>query len=349
MSIWRILTVMTQRPLKRWRNARRLAAILPNGIYRKEWVTLGGVEQWITMRSADNSNPILLIVHGGPASSYIPFNPMLSEWERHFSVVQWDQRGSGRTYLRHGPDPELSIERIAQDGVELTRFISRRLGQDKIVLLASSVGSVIGARMARIAPELFRHVVATNQMGLHCRATSWRETVAVLEALGKMKQLSALQQIGSNPDNWTAEQAEKVSKLAIAAKPDAPDMVFDLMLPALTFSPDFDMREIQAIEKGMRIARDALWEELRNPDLRGKVEVPWLIVQGEADLVTPVSSARQLVPALVSPSTEIIVIPRAGHLVEFAAPDKLLEILLDRVSGIEGQPATLAGAADVLR
>lgn len=330
MSIGRILTVMAQRPLKRWRNARHLAANLPDGIRRKEWVTLGGVEQWITVRGADNSNPILLIVHGGPASSYIPFNPMLSDWERHFSIVQWDQRGAGRTYLRHGPDPELSVERIAQDGVELARFISRQLGHDKIILLASSVGSVIGARMARIAPELFRHVVAANQMGLHCRATSWRETVAALEALRKTKQLSVLQQMGPNPDNWTAEQAEKVSKLAIAAKPDAPDMVFDLMLPALMFSPDFDMREIQAIEKGMRIARDTLWEELRDPDLRGKVEVPWLIVQGEADLVTPVSSARQLLPQLASPCTEMIVIPRMGHLVEFAAPDKLLDVLLGK-------------------
>lgn len=99
------------------------------------------------------------------------------------------------------------------------------------------------------------------------------------------------------------------------------------------------MSAIRSLEKGMRIAQDTLWEELRAPDLRGTVDMPWLIVQGEADLITLVSSARQLASALTSPCSEMIVIPGMGHLVEFAAPDKFLEVLLDRVLGIEGQSA----------
>jgi hypothetical protein len=38
-------------------------------IQEERFVTLGGIEQWITIRGANRANPVLLIVHGGPGDA----------------------------------------------------------------------------------------------------------------------------------------------------------------------------------------------------------------------------------------------------------------------------------------
>ena len=57
------------------------------------FVTVGGIEQWVTIRGADRTNPILLVLHGGPAEVQSPLAPEYAPFERDFVVVQWDQRG----------------------------------------------------------------------------------------------------------------------------------------------------------------------------------------------------------------------------------------------------------------
>jgi pimeloyl-ACP methyl ester carboxylesterase len=88
------------RAVRRRQAARRLAITSPNGIDQQLFVPIGGAEQWISIRGEDRTNPVLLVLHGGPGSPYSIFTPRLRSWERDFTVVQWDRRGVGRT-LRH--------------------------------------------------------------------------------------------------------------------------------------------------------------------------------------------------------------------------------------------------------
>ena len=75
-----------------------------NGIDEAKAVEIGGIRQWITVRGRDRRNPILLVIHGGPAAPELP-NRYLFErpWEDYFTVVQWDQRGAGKTYALNDP------------------------------------------------------------------------------------------------------------------------------------------------------------------------------------------------------------------------------------------------------
>jgi hypothetical protein len=56
-----------------WRKARqrRVAKALvidtPNGIVEQRFVNIGGIDQWIQLRGEDRGNPVLLVLHGGPA------------------------------------------------------------------------------------------------------------------------------------------------------------------------------------------------------------------------------------------------------------------------------------------
>ena len=86
----------------------------PEGIDTLEQIELNGEKQWINIRGKNKSNPILLFIHGGPASPMMPVAwAFQNGWEDYFTVVQWDQRVSGKNLDYYGhhksscqPEPE---------------------------------------------------------------------------------------------------------------------------------------------------------------------------------------------------------------------------------------------------
>ena len=48
-----------------------------------------------------------------------------SAWEDYFTVVQWDQRGSGKTYATdpNGQAP-MTIEQMTSDAEQVVRYVS---------------------------------------------------------------------------------------------------------------------------------------------------------------------------------------------------------------------------------
>jgi pimeloyl-ACP methyl ester carboxylesterase len=98
------------------------------------------------------------------SSTYAPY-------ERDFVLVQWDQRGAGRTFARHGTaTPDLTLPRLARDGMELAEYLRRRFG-GAVVVLGHSWGTAIATGMVRARPELFAAYVGTGQIA------SWPESV----------------------------------------------------------------------------------------------------------------------------------------------------------------------------
>src|SRR5689334_5839881 len=95
----------------------------PGGVREEQFVRLGGVEQWVTIRGRDRRNPVLVIVggNGGPTGATLsPFVKTFLPWERDFTLVQWDHRGAGKTFAHNGGQvgPELTFDRLAADGLE---------------------------------------------------------------------------------------------------------------------------------------------------------------------------------------------------------------------------------------
>ncbi|MGH7695704.1 MAG: alpha/beta fold hydrolase, partial [Gemmatimonadaceae bacterium] len=151
----------------RKRNAIDYGITAPNGIDEGKYVTIGGVEQWITIRGEDRSNPVLLFLHGGPGDatnpwSYAAFRP----WLRKFTLVQWDQRGAGKTLGKNGPSlgGTITLDRMVSDGIELTELLRKTLNQDKVILVGHSFGSILGVLMVKSRPDLYHAFVGTGQV-----------------------------------------------------------------------------------------------------------------------------------------------------------------------------------------
>ena len=140
----------------------------PNGIDEAKYLQVGGIDQWVTIRGEDRANPVVLVLHGGPGDATNPWGHAgFRAWLKTYTVVQWDQRGAGRTLGRNGraSSAVLTIDRLVQDGVELADALRTSLRKDKIILLGHSWGSVLGVLMAKAKPGLFSAFVGTGQVG----------------------------------------------------------------------------------------------------------------------------------------------------------------------------------------
>src|SRR5262249_41689750 len=127
----------------------------------------GGIEQWVTIRGQDSHNPVILFLHGGPGLTWSPFAASaFGAWEKNFTLVQWDQRGAGRTYAKNGPSIEstMTLDRMVQDGIEVAQYLRQHLGKEKIILFGASWGSVLGVEMIRRNPELFEAYIGEAQV-----------------------------------------------------------------------------------------------------------------------------------------------------------------------------------------
>ncbi|HEV7147409.1 MAG TPA: alpha/beta hydrolase [Pedococcus sp.] len=326
------LVATVARPWKRASHRKALQISSPDGIREEGFVGIGGIEQFVTIRGQDRANPVVLVVHGGPGSPYIPFNPWLGPWEQRLTVVQWDQRGAGRTFVRSGRrvTDELSLDCLVNDGIGVAEHVRQLLPERPVVLLGSSVGSATGAAMAARRPDLFTSYVAANLFTPTSRAQSWRLTVVHARASGNRRALAELERVGPDVASWTPAQAEQVSKLAIKASTGAPDMVLDLILPALMYSPDYSMSDIRAVQEGMRHSLVALHEDIAAFDMEsvlGDFPVPLMAVHGERDMVNPLGCVEEALRSARAPHVELVTVPDAGHLVEFAAVKQVGELL----------------------
>ena len=137
-----------------------------SAINESGFVTIGGIEQWVQIRGDTTANPVLLFLHGGPGGSAMALGTGWREWEKDFTIVHWDQRGSGRTFEKSGTTGGelMTVEGMRNDGLELAAYLLPRLGAQKIILVGHSWGTVLGVRMIMAKPELFCAYVGVAQV-----------------------------------------------------------------------------------------------------------------------------------------------------------------------------------------
>ncbi|MDF2713253.1 MAG: proline iminopeptidase [Paenibacillus sp.] len=331
-----ILPALFLRKKTQRRNAGILQIQTPNRIVESQYVTIGGIDQWVTIRGEDVRNPIVLIVHGGPASTYTVFTPLLRSWEKHFTVVQWDQRGAGKTFGRNGKDGSgtITFDRLTQDGIELAEYISGKLRQQKVILIGSSVGSLTGLMMAKQRPDLFHAYVGTDQNAPDPNQLVHPLILQALRTSGDSRGGRLIEMMGPDRSKWSRKDFEKRNQCLVNAVKDVPHMIMDLFLPSMLSSPEHTVKDIIDIFKGMRFSLDHLFKELVNFNFHkigAEFKLPFFVFHGDKDIVTPTVAAKLYYDEIEAPYKEFVLIMDAGHLAAFARPEQFLEELVVRV------------------
>ena len=138
----------------------------PNGIEELEPVKIGGVDQWLHIRGRNRNNPVLLYLHGGPGSPFIgAMDAVQRPWEDYFTVVQWDQRQTGKSYYPANDQTEpLTVQRMIEDTEEVIQYLCRHLNQEKLFVLGHSWGSVLGMQMVKRHPKRLHAYIGVGQV-----------------------------------------------------------------------------------------------------------------------------------------------------------------------------------------
>ncbi|MCP4725479.1 MAG: alpha/beta hydrolase [bacterium] len=136
----------------------------PKSINSSEMVEVNGINQFVNIRGNDDTAPVLLMVHGGPGFSDMPFalNGYYSKLEEHFVVVNWDQRGTGKSFSTSIPEETMNIDQFVSDGAELAKLLCSRFKKGKIFLRGHSFGGLLGMLIAVEHPELFHAYFALD-------------------------------------------------------------------------------------------------------------------------------------------------------------------------------------------
>jgi proline iminopeptidase len=338
--------LLIQRKVRQGKAAARLRIESACGISEERFVEIGGVEQWIGIRGEDEANPVLLIVHGGPGSSCSMFTPHIRSWENHFTVVQWDQRGSGRTFGRLGRrgSGEISMEQLTRDGIEVAEYLRSRLRKDQIFLLANSFGSTFGTQIVRRRPDLFfAYIGADQNVGMaRGRDENRAEVMERLKTVGLDKGVKALERIGTDPTHWTPDDFTAVARWTMKSDPQGYRRTIKLLKDAIWFAPGWRLKDIRAFVSGMSFSLEQLLPEASQYDAwqQGtRFEIPFFIYQGENDVLLTPRLARTYFNDVVAPIKRMVLISDAGHFAAFLQPTQFLDDLLTHVRPLASFPA----------
>lgn len=310
-----------------------------DGIDERRFVRIGGADQWITIRGQNRNNPAILLLHGGPGAPLSVLPSHFLNWERDFTVIQWDQRGAGKSYASRLASP--SIERMVQDGLEVAEYARARLNQDRIVLLGHSWGSVLGVLMVRARPEIFQAWVGTGQI-VNMRQNevqAYAQIVAKVRARGDQAGLSALEASGPPPYHFIRQmglerQWAMKYEADVRLGPLGPRDLLDELLTA----PDYSLKDVFNYLKG-EMDGDSFFGVTFNgplmavdlPSLGNDFSIPFFVIDGAGDDITPVSLARAWFDRITAPRKGFFLIPDSGHLALMTRSDLFLRILAANV------------------
>lgn len=283
-------------------------------IHEHAFVPIGGVFQWVSIDGARCGNPVILFVHGGPGNPLSPYaDAIFGRWQQDFTLVQWDQRGAGKTYTRNRPPADLSIKQMTDDGVAVAEHVRTRLGKSKLILWGSSWGSVLALDMAVARPDLFHAYMGVAQMvgRRQNEAASYAATLALVRSASDGAALAVLESMGpppwTNPRNLGALRRLTRKYEAMAVEP-APQQWWQAEPAA-----DFDESEEYSWLQFVGMHGDGMFSSVDMERDARRLALPVMIVQGEADLVTHPAVTRHWFDALQAADKSYTVVARAGH------------------------------------
>jgi len=297
------------------------------------FVRIGDIDQWIGIQGNDARNPVILYLHGGPAEAQSPFLKQFIPWENDFTVVNWDQRGSGRTYGKNGPatpgmsTPDLALDRLRLDAREVAEYVRKRLSKKKIILVGQSWGAQLGLHVVKRWPELFYAFVGTGlpvSWSLKIEAQErWAKAQAT--AVGDNETLKALNDTASLP--MTDRTRMNASRKYILSPSDLAYVTIMGTFIGFPSTPAPGDAADWVAGGQFTSARLSPVETSLDARMLGlDIAIPFFVIQGREDHIAPFAVAEAYVAEVRAPQKVFIPIA-GGHYACLTNPTDFVEAL----------------------
>jgi proline iminopeptidase len=323
--------------------------VSPNGVEELLQIPIDGTKQWISVRGRDRGNPVLLMIHGGPASPEMPSSWFFENgWEDYFTVVQWDQRGSGKSYLANDPkviQPTLSAQRMIDDAGEVVQFLRNRYGKEKIFVLGHSWGSLVGLSLAHAHPEWLYAYIGTGQMinGTENERVGYANTLQAAESAGNAGAVAELKALAPYPETDGSVPLEKLGKerhwSVILGGLSYGRSTYDYYENLFSLSPEYSEQEVAAIDKGSELSLGPLFQAILDFNYSNvtQFKCPIILFEGRHDDTTPSEIAAQWLGQVQAPAKKFVWFENSAHMAMVEEPGRYLVHLVQDVRPYAGK------------
>lgn len=306
-----------------------------DSIYSLENIKLGGIRQTILITGKDTSKPLLLIVHGGPGFNEMAmFMKYNSDLNKHYLMVNWDQRGAGFSYSPAISKQSMNPEQFVSDAHQLVGLLKKRFHRNKLFLLGHSWGTYIATTLASRYPDDFYAYIGIGQMVnmMDNEKVSLQFTLKKAMETKNKKALAELLPIARRypsanadlKDLYTARKWLSYYGGAVWGYHDYSNIYNKV---ADGKNPLYDTLKSN---KGSQFSMQTLWPYLLKIDLPKTVKslkIPVYFMLGKHDFNTPYTLAENYLKTLNAPYKKLILYEHSAHLPPFEESKKFNTIM----------------------
>ncbi|MEN6326739.1 MAG: alpha/beta hydrolase [Syntrophomonas sp.] len=318
---------------------------LASSISEKIHININGVEQGMFIKSKNQANPVLLFIHGGPGMpEYFLAQSYPTRLEDYFTVCYWEQRGAGLSYRSDLPSETLTEEQLISDTLEVTNYLCKRFGQEKIYLMAHSWGSFIGIQAAARAPERYNAYIGIAQISrplesekLAYKYMMEKYTIALDKRMVQRLKKFPITEKDIVPNSYRSLRDEAMHKLGIGTMHNMKSVISGIFLPSWK-CPEYTLSEKVNIWRGKWSDYSTnMWNQMIAADLTAKIpklDIPVYFFHGIYDYTCSYTLAKDYFEKLQAPLKGFYTFEQSAHSPLFEEPEKMRHILrMDVLAG----------------
>ena len=305
-------------------------------------VPIGGVDQWLLIRSANPANPVLLFLHGGPGAAEMPLLRFYNwELEKYFTIVMWDQRGAGKSNNRKIPPESITIDQLLTDTDEIVQYLKSRFNQEKIFLAGHSLGTVLGIKSIQNHPENFYAYIGIGQVVDMKRnvESSYQLCMELAESIGKKRDIrifSGMQINGRFSGGTDLEKAVYMRDwIAKNGRIYYDRNNINNLVSIVLAAPEYTLFDKLKYMNGLKRSRKLLWTPalfevnffIDAPEL----EVPVYFVSGKYDYITSHELTKSYFDFVEAPEKRLVEFNFSAHCAIFEEPVKFNRLMIGQV------------------
>lgn len=302
-----------------------------------EQLTLNGTPQWIYTTGTKPDNPVLLVLHGGPGFAMLPlFHEKVPELENHFTVVNWDQRGAGKSYTKTLSPQSMSMTQLVADAHELTQLLKARFKTNKIYLLGHSSGTMLGVLLAKQYPQDYHAYIgigqvvnfAENELGSYDYAL--QRSISEKNAVAENELMTT-----GRPDhngNYKSDNGYEVTTKWVEYfggslhKNTSLDDIYDTIFHSKIYLRD-KKKILEGYNFSQKLFDDTLMRSFNLTEEVKSMKVPIYLLSGKYDYETPCDLVKKKFPYLKAKKKEYIEFSQSAHFPFYEEPEKFVEVM----------------------